>query len=142
MSVVTRTRSFFRADANLLEQVVYLAFDGADFDFRIDQARGTNYLLHKNAAGFGEFVRARSGGDVDDLIGAVFKLFKSQRAIIQCGRHAKTIIDQRFLARRMIAVIPCHDLWEWSGAIRRQKADSPAEHNRAMLAGPLLEGVR
>ena len=33
------------ANANFFEQIVYLAFDGADFSFGVDQARGTNDLL-------------------------------------------------------------------------------------------------
>ena len=119
VSVVTRTRSLlFGANANFLEQVVHLALDRANFDFRIDQAGRTNHLLDEYAAGFRQLVRAGRGGNVDHLIGAMLEFLESKRAIVQrataCGSRSP-----RAFACASDRRDTCRAPAEWSGAIRR-----------------------
>ena len=84
VSVVTRTRSFFSAaDANFFEEIVDLAFYRTNLDLGIYQAGGPNHLFDDYATGFGQFVGAGSGGNVDDLVETVFEFFKGQRAVIE-----------------------------------------------------------
>ena len=76
--VVTRTRCVDGgAFADLGEEVVDLAVDGADFDLRVDEAGGADDLFDDDAGGFGQFVRAGRGGDVDGLVDAVLELFEA-----------------------------------------------------------------
>ena len=65
------------AVADLGEEVVDLAFDGADFYLRVDEAGGADDLFDDDAGGFGELVGAGRGGDVDDLAGAGLELFEA-----------------------------------------------------------------
>ncbi len=49
---------FCGAVADLGEEIVDLAFDGADFDYRIDEAGGADNLFDDDTGGFGELVGA------------------------------------------------------------------------------------
>src|SRR4029077_8949366 len=53
--------ALFGASANLFEQIVDLPLDRAHLNLRIDQARGTDYLLDDHASRASEFVGAGSG---------------------------------------------------------------------------------
>src|SRR5262249_12363135 len=99
----------FSANANFFEQIVDLSFDGANFDLRIDEARGANNLFDKAAARTCEFVRAGSCGDIDDLVEAMLELFEGKRAIVERAGHTETVVDERLLARA-VAVIHRADL--------------------------------
>ncbi len=99
---------FLGAHTNLFQQVVDLTLHWTNLDLRIDQASGANYLLDKYAAGLGEFVRSGSSRDINNLIGAILKFFERERTIIECRRHPKTIVDQRFLARPVAVIHPSH----------------------------------
>ena len=65
-------------------------------------------MLDKNTARFGELVRAGRGGDVNNLIGAVFKFFEGERAIIERRRHAKTVVNESFIARAVAVIHAAH----------------------------------
>ena len=76
------------AGADLGQEVVDLALDGADFDLRVDQAGGADDLFDDDAGGLGEFVRAGRGGDVDNLAGAGLELLELERAVVHAdGRR-------------------------------------------------------
>ena len=96
------------ANANFFEQIVDLAFDGADFSCGIDQASGTNDLFDDDAAGFGEFVGTGRGGDIDDLIGAVFEFFESERAVVERGGHAEAVVDEGLFAGAVAVIHGAH----------------------------------
>ena len=97
--VVTRTRWFFcGAVADLGEEVVDLAFDGADFDYGVDEAGGADDLFYDYAGGFGELVGAGGGGDVDDLAGAGLELFEAEGAVVHGGGQAEAVVDEVLFA--------------------------------------------
>ena len=107
---MTSTRSLLLgAIADLLQQIVDLALDRADFDRRIDQAGRTNDLLDEHAAGFVQLVRPRRRRHVDQLADALLQLFEVQRAVVERRRQAEAVLDQHFLARS-VAVIHAADL--------------------------------
>ena len=86
------------AGADLGEEVVDLALDGADFYLRVDEAGGADDLLDDDAGGFGEFVGAGRGGDVDDLAGAGLELLELERAVVHGGGEAESVVDEVLLA--------------------------------------------
>ncbi len=98
-----------------MQKIVNLAFDRTNFHRRINQAGGTNDLLHHHAGRFRQLIRAGRGGDVDDLIGALFKFFKLQRPIIERRRQAEAILHQVFLAR---AIAVPHAMQLRNGLVR------------------------
>ena len=53
--------AFLDARADLVQQVVDLAFHRADFDWRIDQSGGADDLLDDDSGGFSQLVRAGRG---------------------------------------------------------------------------------
>ena len=110
--VVTRTR-WLRADAvaDLGEEVVDLAFDGADFYLRADEACGADDLFYDYAGGFGELVGAGGGGDVDDLAGAGFELFEAEGAVVE-GGGAEAVVDEVLFAAA-VAVPHAVELGGW-----------------------------
>ncbi len=100
VSVVTRTR-WFRADAgaNLGEQIVDLAADGADLHLRVDKAGGTDDLFDHYSGRLGELVGAGRGGDIDDLVGAGLELLELEWAIVHGRGKAEAVVDEVLLAR-------------------------------------------
>ena len=86
------------AVADLGEEVVDLAFDGADFDLWVDEAGGADDLFDDYAGGFGEFVGAGGGGDVDDLAGAGLELLEAEGAVVHGGGEAEAVVDEVLLA--------------------------------------------
>ena len=89
---------FCGAVADLGEEVVDLAFDGADFDDGVDEAGGADDLFDDYAGGFGEFVGAGGGGDVDDLAGAGFELFEAEGAVVHGAGEAEAVVDEVLFA--------------------------------------------
>jgi hypothetical protein len=89
---------FFGAVTDFGEEVVDLALDGANFYYRVDEAGGADDLFDDYSCGFGEFVRAGSGGDVDDLAGAGFELFEAKGAVVHCGWEAEAVVYEVLFA--------------------------------------------
>ena len=89
---------FGGAVADLGEEVVDLTFDGPDFDGGVDEAGGSDDLLDDDAGGFGEFVWAGSGGDVDDLSGAGLELLEAEGAVVHGGGETEAVVDEVLLA--------------------------------------------
>ena len=89
---------FADAVADFREQVVDLSLYRADFNRRIDQAGGTDDLFYDHASRLGEFVRAGSSGDVDDLPGAAFELVELERPVVHRAGQAKPVVDEVLLA--------------------------------------------
>src|SRR6185437_12877069 len=87
------------AGADLGEEVVDLALDGADLDLGVDEAGGADDLFDDDAGGFGELVGAGRGGDVDDLAGARLELLELERAVVHGGGQAEAVVDEVLLAR-------------------------------------------
>ena len=92
------------AAVDLAEQIVHLSLDGADLHRGVQQAGGTDDLLHHHAGRLGEFVGAGRGGDVDQLVDAVFEFLEGERPVVERARHAETVGHQHFFARA-VAVI-------------------------------------
>ena len=86
------------AGADLGEEVVDLALDGADFDLGVDEAGGADDLFDDDAGGLGEFVGAGGGGDVDDLAGAGLELVEFEGAVVHGGGQAESVVDEVLLA--------------------------------------------
>src|SRR6185437_891738 len=87
------------ARADLGEEVVDLALDGADLDLGGAEAGGADDLFDDDAGGFGEFVGAGRGGDVNDLAGARLELLELERAVVHGGGQAESVVDEVLLAR-------------------------------------------
>ena len=90
--------AFLGALADFGEQVINLTAYRSNFNLRIDKAGRSNNLLHNNAPGLRQLIRAGRCRDIRDLVGAAFKFFKSQRAIVHGRRKPVAIFDQALLA--------------------------------------------
>ncbi len=131
----------FGAVANLGEQIVDLAFDGADFDLGIDEAGGADDLLDDDAGGLGELVRAGRGGDVDGLVDAVLELLELERAVVARGGQAETVVDEVLLAA-LVAVPHAVHLRNGGVALVDEERGSRAGNSRAAWAAPRRAGGR
>ena len=87
-----------------MQQVVDLAFDRTNFNFRIDEAGGTDDLFDNDSGGFCELVRAGSRRYVHELVGAMLEFLKGQRTVIERRGHAEAVFDQHFFARAIAGV--------------------------------------
>ena len=90
--------AFADAVANLVQQIVNLPLHRTNLYRRIHQPRRPDNLLHHNAGRFRQLVWPWRGGDIDKLVGAFLEFLEFERAIVQRGRQAETILDQVFLA--------------------------------------------
>ena len=61
--------------SSFLDEGLDLAFGGADFDGRINQAGGPDDLFHDSAAAFLNLVGGRRGGNIDCLVYSFFEFF-------------------------------------------------------------------
>ena len=86
------------AVTDLGEEVVDLALDGTDLHYGIDEASGSDDLFDDDSCGFGEFVGARGGRDVDDLTGARFEFFEAKGTIVHCRWEAEAVVDKVLFA--------------------------------------------
>jgi hypothetical protein len=86
------------AVANFGDKVVDLSFDGANFYLGVDEAGGADDLFDDDSGGFGEFVGAGGGGDVDDLAGAGLELLEFEGAVVHRGGQAEAVVDEVLLA--------------------------------------------
>ena len=87
-----------------MQQVVNLAFHRPHFDWRIDQTRRPDDLLHHHTRRFGELIWPRRSRDVDHLVHAMFEFFKRERSVVEGRRQAEPVFDERFLARAIAVV--------------------------------------
>ena len=90
-----------------------------------------------DSGGLGQFVGAGSGGDVDQLVGAVLEFFEGERAIVERGGHAESVLDERLLAR---AVAVIHAVQLRDGLVRlvdehQEVAGKVVEQRGRRLAG-------
>ena len=74
--------------ANFAQQVVHLIGGRAVDDLRVEQARGTDDLLH-HLLGTLHLVGAGRGGDVDGLRDALLKFMELQGAVVERRRQAE-----------------------------------------------------
>jgi hypothetical protein len=103
--VVTSTRRPGRRRANLVQQVIDLHLDRADFDLRVDQAGGADDLFGEGAAGLFQLPRRRGGGDEDRLRAHRIPFLELQRAVVHAGGQAEAVFGQGELAAE---VAPIH----------------------------------
>ena len=130
-----------RALADLAQQVVHLALDRPDFDFRIDQAGRPDDLLHHHARRLGQLVRARRRRDVDHLVDAMLELLERQRTVVERAGQAESVRHQHLLARA-VAVIHAVKLRDGLVALVEKHDGSRAADNRAASAALRPAGVR
>ncbi len=107
-----------RALADLVQQVVHLAFDRADLDLRIHQPGGPDNLLHHHARRFGQLIRPRRRRNIDHLVDAVLELFERQRPVVERAGQPEAVRHQHLFARA-VAVIHAVQLRNRSGGFRR-----------------------
>ena len=92
---------------DLGDKIVDLPLDGAHVDLWVGETRRADDLL-------GDLARARAlilagcGGNVNDLVDALLKLLKLQRAVIKGRRQPEAVFDERLLARAVAAVHGAH----------------------------------
>ncbi len=86
------------AVADFGEQVVDLAFDGADFDFGIDETSGPDDLFDDDSSRARELIGAGRGGDVDGLVDAVLELLEFERTVVARRGQAEAVVDEVLLA--------------------------------------------
>ena len=91
--------------AHLVQQVVDLHFDRADFDLRVDKAGGADHLFGEDAAGLFQLPRRRGGGDEDGLRAHRIPFLELQGAVVHAGGQAEAVFGQRELAP---VVAPVH----------------------------------
>ena len=97
------------ARKDFIQQVVYLVLTRPDLNFRVQQPRGTYYLLDHNTLRLHEFIISRGSRDINDLVGHLLELLKTQRTIVESCRKAEAIFNQILFARS-VASIHCIDL--------------------------------
>ena len=68
--------------AHLVQQIVDLHVDGADFDDRIDKAGGADHLFGEHAAGLLDLPRGGGGADEDRLRAHGVPFLELQRAVV------------------------------------------------------------
>ena len=87
-----------------MQQVVHLAADGPHFHLRIEQAGGADDLLDHRAGRLGQLIRARRGGNVDDLVDAILEFFERERTVVERAGQAESEFDQRLFARTVAMI--------------------------------------
>ena len=99
-----------RAIANLGEQIVDLARDGAHFDVRVHQTGRPNDLFDEDALRLFDLVFAGRRRDVKKAtMNVAFELVEFERAVVERARKAESVFDQGLFARA-VAAIHCADL--------------------------------
>ena len=82
---------------DLREQILDLRTHRAYLDLRVDQPGGTHHLLD-HLPGPAKLEWRWRGRDVDGLRLDPLELVEAQRPVVQRGRQAEAVLDQRFLA--------------------------------------------
>src|SRR5262245_56265440 len=88
------TLILLRPRSNFLTEVVELAPHGTYLDGGIRQSRRPNDLLDNDSSSLRQLIRSGRSGHIDQLIRALFKFFKRERAVVHRGRQAKPIYDK------------------------------------------------
>ena len=104
-----RAQAALRHAAHLIQQVIHLHLHGADFDLRIDKARGADHLFGKDAARLLQLPRRRGGRDEDRLRAHRIPFLELQRAVVHAGRQAEPVFGQGELAP-VVALVHAADL--------------------------------
>src|SRR5262249_467851 len=90
--------------ATFLQQVNDLIAQRTNLDRRIHQAGGADDLLDHHALTLVQLILRGGRRDEDRLRNHFLELAKLQRSVVQRGGKAKTVLDQRLLARSVAAV--------------------------------------
>ncbi|CCX41509.1 unknown [Clostridium sp. CAG:1024] len=98
-----RAKPPFRQHAHLGEQVVDLPRDRAHADLGIQKTRGANDLL-RHLRGLGQLIVAGRRGHADHLRDAAAEFVEFERTVVERGREAEAVFDERCLARTVAAV--------------------------------------
>lgn len=96
-------RVWNRIPDKVRKQVVDLALERPDLDFRVEEARRADDLL-RDLLGLLELVLARRRRDVDDLVDARGELLEGQRAVVEGRRQPEAVLDERDLAAAVAGV--------------------------------------
>src|SRR5262249_48717234 len=107
--------AFFDAIADLVQQVVNLSLDRADFHFRIHQSGGPDDLLHNHARRFRQLIWPGRGRDINYLIYAFLELLEFQGTVVERRGQAEAVLDQVLFAR---AVAVPHAVQLRNGLVR------------------------
>ncbi len=95
--------------AHLIEQVIDLHFDRADFDHRVQKAGGADHLLGEHPAGLFDLPLRRSGRDKDRLRAHGIPFLELQRPVIHAGGQTEAMFGKREFAP-VVAFIHSADL--------------------------------
>ena len=101
---------FVRLPADLTDQVVDLALDGADLDLRVKKAGRPDDLFGPKQLVF-LLIGTGGRGDKEHLVDMGLKFRKFQRPVIQSGRKPEAVADQSLLAGA-VAAVHGPDLWD------------------------------
>src|SRR5205823_3226286 len=94
--------------ADLLQQVVHLAFDRADVDRRVDQTGRPDDLLDDDALRLGELIGPGRRRHEYHLSDAFLPLLEIERAVVEGGWEPESVRDQHFLPRPVAMVHPAN----------------------------------
>ena len=103
MSVDDAALAAVDAGSDLVEKVVYLPVGGLDVDYRVGKPGRADDLLD-HPLGMFVFIRPRRGGYVNGLVDHPLELAELQRAVVERGRQAEAVLDERLFARAVAVV--------------------------------------
>ena len=95
--------------ADLVQKVVNLHLDWADFDLRVDQTGGADDLFGKDAAGLFQLPFRGRGGNENRLRTHRVPFFEFQGAVVHARGQAEPMFGQRHLAAE-VAFVHAADL--------------------------------
>ena len=84
--------------ADLLQQVIHLAFGRTHLDPGVQQAGGTDDLRHNPSFHLLDFIRARGRRHIDHLLDPGIEFLKAQGPVIEGRGQTKAVIHQGLLA--------------------------------------------
>ena len=118
--------------AALVDAILYLIFGRTDFDWRVDQAGGSDHLLGEDAASLFHLPIARRRGDISRLRTHHLPLVKAKGPVVDAARQAKAIFSQSQLAPM---VPPRH-------AVDLADGDMAFVHKQQSVVGKILKQCR
>ena len=102
--------SIFRNDADFINQIIDLHFNGSNFNLWVQQPCGANDLFCKYAPRLFHFPRSRRGRDIDRLRPHCVPFFEFQGAVIHTRWQAEPMFSQCKFPT-IVAAIHAADLW-------------------------------
>ena len=106
----------FLTDLNLVQQVVDLVLAGTHFYLGVQEAGGSDDLLHHDALCLLQFEVCRRGADVDDLIDLLLELLEAQGAVVEGCWQTEAVLHEVLFAAA-VTTVHAVDLWHGDVAL-------------------------